>query len=85
MRFGTAVIEGTYRNNSQFVVRIVVSVICVNHVFIMVEPGDHNWHVKICECGYMMNEPHSFTQFGNLMVCSVCGFVIQLNWFAMKE
>ena len=34
----------------------------------------------------VMNEPHSFTQFGNLMVCMVCGHVIQLNgWFMMKE
>ncbi|MCL2521974.1 MAG: leucine-rich repeat protein [Erysipelotrichales bacterium] len=85
IRFGTVVIEGVYQNNPQFVARFEVSIICVNHIFTRAEQGDHNWHFLICDCGYFKAEPHRFTQFGILMVCSVCGFVIQLSWFVMKE
>jgi len=50
--FTVYAIEGIYQNNPQFVVRVTISVICVHHVFTSVEPGDHNWHFLICDCGF---------------------------------
>jgi len=86
IRFGSVIIEGVYRNNPQYIVRVVIYVICVNHIFNRVESGDHNWHFLICDCGYFKSEPHRFTQSGSSMFCEVCGFEIQLSgWFVMKE